>query len=250
MMKKRIFSVLFIAVILFTVALLPVSAVSASDYVLDEADLFTDAEETVLRAKAVEYGEKQDCQFIFLTTADLEGYTAQEYADYAHHPSYTGYAEDSILFLIYVDDTGHGTAAISTHGTCIDKLSDSEQDEIWDEVLPMLRGRDYYGAMCAFGDSANYLMSPHLKWYVLPLSLVIGFVIALAVMSRLRAKLKTVSMQHGAANYVRSGSMNVTAARDTYLYSTVTRTEKPKDNDRSSTHSTGGSSFGGSSRDF
>ncbi|MBQ9472409.1 MAG: TPM domain-containing protein, partial [Ruminococcus sp.] len=62
-------------------------------------------------------------------------------------------------------------------------------------------------------------------------------------------KLITVAMEHGAANYVRAGSMNVTQSRDTYLYSTVTRTEKPKNNGGSS-HSSGGGSYSGGSSNF
>ncbi|MBQ7219263.1 MAG: TPM domain-containing protein, partial [Ruminococcus sp.] len=62
--------------------------------------------------------------------------------------------------------------------------------------------------------------------------------------------LKTVAMQRGAASYVRSGSMNVTQSRDTYLYSTVSRTRREKSSSGSSTHSTGGSSFGGSGGKF
>ena len=78
----------------------------------------------------------------------------------------------------------------------------------------------------------------------------IGFGIVILIMLAIRSKLKTVQMQRGAVNYIRPGSMNVAIARDTYLYSTVSRTAKPKNNSGSSTHSTGGSSFGGSSGKF
>ena len=76
-------------------------------------------------------------------------------------------------------------------------------------------------------------------------SILIGFAIAMLIMSAIRKKLKTVEKQHGAKNYVRDGSMNVLAARDTYLYSTVTRTRREKSSSGGHTSSGGGHHSGG-----
>jgi DNA-directed RNA polymerase subunit RPC12/RpoP len=48
-----------------------------------------------------------------------------------------------------------------------------------------------------------------------------------------RKALKPVHEQHGAANYYRPGSMNITKARDIFLYRTVSRTKINTDNNRS-----------------
>ena len=54
--------------------------------------------------------------------------------------------------------------------------------------------------------------------------------------------------QESAVDYVRSGSMDVTRSNDIFLYNTVTRTAKPKDD----TSDTGGSdsSHGGTGGSF
>ena len=76
----------------------------------------------------------------------------------------------------------------------------------------------------------------------------------LLVTGNMRRKLKTVRKQDRAASYVRQGSMEVTRSNDFYLYSTVSKSAKPKNEDSnggSSTHtSSSGDTFGGSSGKF
>ncbi len=59
----------------------------------------------------------------------------------------------------------------------------------------------------------------------------IGIVIAVIVMLVLKSKLKSVKMQHAAANYIKQGSMQVTTAREIYLYKKVDAVEKPQNRD-------------------
>ncbi len=250
-MTKRVFSLLFAIAILFSFAAIPAFAAKPTSdgrIIVDNADLFTDPQASELESLAKEQGAKQDCDIIVYTTTDLAGYSAQSYADYCHIKNYN---ENSVLLLISVaGEAGNRDFHISTHGDCINKLKDSEIDDIKDAILPSLKSGNYYAASKEFINKSVEYMAPHLKWYMLPLAIIIGFVIAMLIMSAIRKKLTTVEMQHGAKNYVRMGSMNVTASRDTYLYSTVTKTAKPKSNSGSSTHSTGGSSFGGSGGKF
>ena len=82
-----------------------------------------------------------------------------------------------------------------------------------------------------------------------PLAFIIAFAIAMLILSFMKKQLKSVEMQRGAVNYVRPGSMNVTASRDTYLYSTTSRTAIPK-NSSSSHTSSGGGTHGGGGRSF
>lgn len=85
-----------------------------------------------------------------------------------------------------------------------------------------------------------------LMW--IPISIAIGFVLALLCTMGMRAQLKSVRSQESAVDYVRSGSMDVTRSNDIFLYNTVTRTAKPKDD----TSDTGGSdsSHGGTGGSF
>ena len=86
------------------------------------------------------------------------------------------------------------------------------------------------------------------------IALAVGLVAGLLVTGNMRRKLKTVRKQDRAASYVRQGSMNVTRCNDFYLYSTVSKSAKPKNENNSggsSTHtSSSGDTFGGSSGKF
>ena len=80
-----------------------------------------------------------------------------------------------------------------------------------------------------------------------------GFILSLIIVGRMKAKLKTVRFQAAAGSYIKDGSLKINESRDMFLYNTVTRTAKPKDNDSggSSTHtSSSGSSHGGGGGKF
>ena len=77
------------------------------------------------------------------------------------------------------------------------------------------------------------------------ISIAIGFVIALIVVSSMKQKLKTVELQRDATTYVKQGSMQVNVERDFFLYSTITRVAKPKNNGSSTHTSSSGRSHGG-----
>ena len=76
---------------------------------------------------------------------------------------------------------------------------------------------------------------------VIGVAIVGGIIIAAIVAFVLTSQLKSVKMKPHANEYVKQGSMNVTHSQDIFLYRTVTRTARPK-NDSSS--SSGGSSGG------
>jgi uncharacterized protein len=258
-MKKRLFITLFVSVLLILSLTIPaVAGVSSSPRVVDKADLLTDEQEADLTAKLAEYSEKQNCDIVFLTEPDMdhEDYTfyqgnVPDFADryYETH----GYDADGMLVLILLED-GRGSRKIqfSCSGKCMKRLTDDEQNEIIDNVYLDLKSGSYYAALNTISTGINDKLTPQLKWYVLPLSILIGFVIAMLIMLGMKGKLKTVTMQHGAKSYVRPGSMHVTASRDTYLYSNVTRTARQSESSGggSSRTSSGGGSHSGVGRSF
>ena len=66
----------------------------------------------------------------------------------------------------------------------------------------------------------------------------------------MKKQLKTVRFQAKADDYVKAGSMNIVDNQEWSLYQNIVKTEKPKDNDKSSggssTHtSSSGSTHGG-----
>ena len=80
-------------------------------------------------------------------------------------------------------------------------------------------------------------------------ALLIPFIIAKMMTNSKLAKMKTAVENDYAANYVKPGSKQLTMSRDIFLYSHITKTEKPKNNSESHksssgrTHGGGGGSF-------
>ena len=67
----------------------------------------------------------------------------------------------------------------------------------------------------------------------------------------LKGQLKTVRAKAEASDYMKPGSLQLTEARDFFLYRHIDRREKPKNNGGSTTHtSSSGNTHGGSSRSF
>ena len=58
------------------------------------------------------------------------------------------------------------------------------------------------------------------------ISVVIGIIIGFIGSGIMKSKLKSVSYQSGAADYVVPDSFKLNDSRDVYLYSTVTKTER------------------------
>ncbi len=67
--------------------------------------------------------------------------------------------------------------------------------------------------------------------YILP-ALITGFIIALIVVLVMKGGMTSVYSKHSASDYVVNGSLNLTVKRDNYLYTNVTRTPRPKNNQR------------------
>lgn len=261
-MMKRITAILFAMVLILSVALLPASAAGEKaprTYRFDDnADLLTDAEEQALTDTLSDVSEKCDCNIVFFTTNDLSGAsfshtgTAQDYTQ-RYYETCCGVNTDGVVCgLILRDEDGDRQVLLYGSGKCVKRLSDSESEEIRESAISNHNPdrNSYYDFLNAIALGVKEAVPPHLKWYMLPLALVIGFVIAMLIMKNLKNQLKSVKMERGAVNYVRPGSMNVTASRDSYLYSTVSRTARPKNNSSGSSHSSGGGSYSGGGSKF
>lgn len=257
---KRITAILFVFILILSTAILPASAETAQDGMLDDsANVLSDSERTSLTATIRETAAKCKCNLAFVTVNDLYGATfshngtTQDYADRYYETAYGINTDGIVVLLVLQNGSGKRDIYISTSGKCIKRLSDDEREAIFDDALdnhnPDSHG--YYDFLNCIALDLQRDVPPHLKWYMLPLAFLIGFAIAMIILMFLKKQLKSVEMQRGAVNYVRPGSMNVTAARDTYLYSTVSRTARPKDSGGSSSHtSSGGGTHGGGGRSF
>lgn len=255
----RRFSSALLAV--FALALLASLCVHASGaYLTDGADLLTDGEESAA-AQALERASR-DCgaDLVVVTTASLGGKGAQSFADDFYENG--GYGADGAVLLV---DMGGRSWYISTFGFCADALGDSELDSLEESVIPLLSSGDYAGAFRAFANyCADFIKAAEgagpfgvvvnsaksarpfgVVKHIL-ISLAIGLGVALVTVLYMKSRLKSVLRQTAAAQYVRAGSLNVSNARDIFLYKTVDCREIPKSNaSNGGGHSGGGASSSG-----
>ena len=154
-----VLSVALMALMVVMLAGSPVRA--AKDLVVDQADLFSDAEESQLQSSADELGARYSMDIVIVTTNEAGGKTPMEYAD--DYFDYNGYGvgenRDGILMLIDFDYDPR-TVWISTRGSGIDYLTDARIESILDDMFAddkMATG-DYYGAAQAFLNSTSDIL--------------------------------------------------------------------------------------------
>lgn len=271
-MKKKILVFLLSLVFCFS-AELPVFVVQAegfaSEYerVMDSAELLTDGEEAELSSKLREICERQKMDIAVITADTLDGKTPRDYADDTYDFCGFGYGEkkDGLLLLISTEENDW---YISTHGYGITAFTDEGIKYIGKQIKDDLSNGNYAAAFDTFADLCDKFITqaksgtPYdffnlprepLSGIWIPLSLLFGLLISLAVVKSMKVKLKTVRFQPAARDYLKNGSLNITEKRDMFLYNTVTRTERPKDSDSggSSTHtSSSGETHGGGGGKF
>ena len=248
-MKNRVIALL-LCLILGTLFTLSVSA--EADRLYDGAELLTASEEASVRTKLDSVSEKYDIDVVVVTVNGTEGESVRDFAD--DYFDYGGYGYDGVLLLISMEGRDW---YISTSGECMDAFSDSDIDSIGDLMSGDLGDGDYAEAFLTFAKECDSYMDIHINgepfsWFSsVVIALIIGLIVALIATGVMKGKLKSVSFQSAAANYVRAGSFKVTESRDSFLYSTVSRRAKPKQSSSSSRHvSSSGRSHGGGGGKF
>lgn len=269
-MKKKISVILFVITICLSVAL-PVCATDgfADMYyrVIDMADLLTDSEEAMLIDKLDEISIRQNMDVTVATTDELDGYSVVEFADLLYEQCQFGYGEsnDGLMLLISIQDNDW---YISTCGYGITAFTDAGIQYIGDQIKSELSNGNYAAAFSKYAELCDEFITQartdkpfdrgnlprqKLSFIWMPISLVIGFVIAKATVGKMKNKLKTVRSQAAANSYVKKNSMNITESRDLFLYHTVTKTAKQNSGSSggSSTHkSSSGTTHGGGGGKF
>lgn len=267
-MKKTAFarSLVLLTVLLMLLSLslclvLSVAADGADTYLVDDADILTDAEEASLATRLAEMSQQYAMDFVIVTTDTLNGKSARAFAD--DYFDYHGYGQGSrrsgVLLLRYINDYDR-SVYISTRGDAIDAITDRDIDYLLDCMEPYCANDNDGQAFSVFltrsaqiVDDYYYILEhgePYNKIWIL-VGIIAGVIVAAIVTGSMRAKLKSVRARHFAGSYIREGSFDLTTARDTYLYSTLHRVRRDTDSSRggSSTHrSSSGASHGGGGR--
>lgn len=271
-MKKKIYAVLLMLFLLLN-SVVPVFAIETEELVnekcrvVDMANLLTDSEKNTIIEKFDEVSIRQKTDIIVATTEDLQNYSVRDYADALYDDYNFGYGSnrDGVLLLIsmedkdcYISTCGYGSTAFTDAGIeyigkqIKTELSDGDYAEAFEEFAEL---SDDFITQARSGepyDSGNLPKKPMSVIWI-PISIVIGFLIAKIIVGQMKDKLKTVRSKSEANDYIKNGSMNIVESRDLFLYHTVVKTAKPKNNNSSGsrTHtSASGQTHGGGGGKF
>ena len=246
-----------------------VSSAAGKKSVIDDAELIKASDEKELDKK-IKNIQRDKFDVVILTVKSLDGKSAQDYADdyYDNNDYGLDNEKSGVLFLVSKGDRKYH---ISTKGAGIKAFTDYGIGRIKEEIKPYLSDGDYFDAcdeflnitkdfVKAYKDGTPYdtdnPYNEEIDYVILEvIALVIAFVIALISVGIMRLRMNTAKPKGTAMEYIKKGSFKLTSEKDIFMYSTVTKTAKPKDNDNSAggstTHvSSSGSEHGGGGGSF
>ena len=243
---KRILSV-FLA--LFLCASLAVCASAAAPFLVDEADILSDAEEAALNGKLEEVSRTYNAQVCVVTLPSIEGSDVYTYIDTVYDSMGIGYGadRDGVLLLLCMEDREYCILSNGFAGVAIDP---NTGDKIGEAFVDDLSAGYYGDAFATYAEKCAYYLDGHINGFPfnfakkLISSAIFGILIGLIVAFVLKGQLKSVHKQEQANSYVKPDSMNVTVYSDLFLYRNVTRTKK--ESKSSSDSGTARSKSGGS----
>lgn len=236
-MRRKVF---LTAAVILAVSLLSLCAYAErGPRLVDDAGLLDQEEFNALTSRLDRISEDQQIDVVIVTVNSTGNRSLEEYADDFFDYNGYGYGDD-YDGVILVLDMGRRDWWISTCGYGIYALTDAGISKLGELMLSDLSYGNYYGAFVTFADGCDTLFTrakegnvyddeyysrekePYNVFGNLILSLIIGFVVALIIVSGQKKGLKGAVPRNNAMDYVRNGSMNVTVARDLFLYKTVT----------------------------
>lgn len=230
------------------------------DRLLDNADLLTSEEEAEILSKLDTASQKHRSNIVILTVDEHSG-SIQDFAD--DYFDYNGFGADyddsGILFMLSMEDREW---AFSTSGTAIDVFTDYGQDELIDVMLPYLSDGNYYDAFDRFISSTDKYYTAYANGSpidvgndpktlsqvlsYIPLSLIIGLILALIPVLAMKSQLDTVHMKPNAAGYQSHQGINMMVHEDRFIRSHVSHTPRPQNDGSGYSGSRGGHSGGSS----
>ncbi|SFB86882.1 TPM domain-containing protein [Ruminococcus albus] len=281
---KKIFAVLAAAAVMIisaipALALIPEEYASQNLYaperlkprVVDDADILPGFAEDKLLSRLDSISEEHNIDVVLVTVNSLGGRAPDKFArDYfAYNGFGMGDGKDGFVFMLAMDTrdysiqcTGKGEEIFNDYGTGF----------LVDQMYGDLHDGDYYDAFDKYADISEDFIKEwekgtpysathrakgklHPGWILG--ALIGGAVIGLIVSESIKAQLTSVSMQHGADDYIRKNSFKLTVQRDNFLYKNVTKTRIESSSGSSggshghvSHGSSGGHSFSGRSGKF
>lgn len=262
---------LSVPVMLTVLSPLPVKAADERSFMVDDAGLLSTEDTASMESQLADLCQKYDMHYVIVTDDDPDISSAMEVADDFFDYNGYGTGNDRSGILLYINMSTRDVW-ISTRGFGITAFTDAGIDYILDQLVDGLGDEAYYEtfetyvALCDdFTEQAkngtpydvDHMPQEPFPWFGgLIICLALGAIVGLIYILILRGQLKSVAPNESAADYVVNGSMHVTGSREFFLYRTVTKQERPKENSSgggggSTTHrSSSGATHGGGGRKF
>ena len=251
--------------------------------VVDSATLLEPEEIAALEGRLVPLIKQYDMDIAIVTREGLDGKTPMEYADDFFDYGGYGWREYStddittgsgVMLLVEMEQSD---IWITTKGRGMSVFGESEIEALVDLITPEFGDGQYYDAFLSFLGHVerylenysgryndNYYNDDDNNYYwqgstgfsfntgVFIVVLIIGLIIALAVVSGMKKKHNTIRIAQAAHSYQQR--FDLTERQDIFLYSNTTRTKIPEPSESGSgghisssgsSHGGGGGSFGG-----
>lgn len=258
MVKK--YSILFIA---FFLLLLPIGLTEAADAkqrVFDEAGLLTASEIDALEKLSSEYSEKNETDFVFLTTNGADDKGLDTYVEDFADRTGIGYGKHNGSAAIVGIDMASRDVVLRGFDKAKEYLDDQRMDLLRDKITPSLSAGNYYEAFQSFIINADKYMeyNPGVNpesilfkwWFQLGASLALGGIIV-GLMAFNSGGRVTVNSR----TYFEENNSRINSKRDVFVNQTVSKVKKPTNNNNGGGSSgggvtSGGRSFSGSSGKF
>lgn len=259
---KRIISLLIVCLLCASFAVPCFAEEFINPPILDAAKYLNEVQFEELSEKIEGIRQKYNFEVAIVTEAEMEGYDVMSSADDIY--DYLGYGagenDDGIMLYICAETREYW---ITTHADGLRVFNERGIEYLKKNIEEQLSNDNYYLAMDVFADLADELLEmaangePYNKkqismTYLLIVivgALLIPFIIAKIATGSKLAKMKTAVENNYAANYMKNDSKRLDFSRDIYLYSNITKTERPK-NDSGSHRSSSGRTHGGGGGSF
>ena len=222
----------------------PVSPVLSNPRIVDGADLFSDKTVDEIASKLAELSEKYSLDLAVFTDTHYNTLYRSEYVDDFYY--YNGYGEDGIVFYILGDEiTGTVYYGSMSFGKCYDEYSDI-RNTFLDAAENGVDNDDYDKALADYTKRLEFVlkhgrepMETKSKLICLAAGIIAGLIVGGIHITRCKKAMRVVAPVD-AREYLVKDSFVLRDKKVLFLYSTVTRTAKPKS---SSSSGGGGSSY-------
>ena len=250
-MKKKL-AVLFAALLVLLLAVLPVMAASEDIpfdvLVLDAAGLLAEEEAMELYGRAWELSNQYECAVYIVTTPSLDGMDAWEFNEYVFDTYGMGYGEEQSCIILLLS-TEYRDYDIMAHGWGNTAFTDYGKEVMADRFLPFFGDDDWYGGFASYLDTCDEFLqlaaagtpydveSEDNTGIIAALCIGAGALAALITCSVFKGQMKTAVMQSRADRYVAPEGLMLTGQSDQFTY----KSRRVKHIDRSESNDSGSS---------